>query len=318
MQKESIFQDIEEQWRNVPGYEGHYAVSDMGRVFSLVTDKFLKQPLKRGYFSVAFVRKGKAKYFRTHRIVAIAFIPNPENKPQVNHIDGNKLNNTVSNLEWVTPTENTVDAYAKGLAKSGSDSANAKPIIQFDLQGNEIARYGSAIEAAKAIGAKNHGMIGVAARGFKGRITAYGFLWAYVKDNKKPAFRKQKTTAKKIYQFTLQGELVATFDRVTDAGKSLGINPAAISRQMARNRPCMGFIFSFEPKTYVLKENKQRTQIKPVDQFDSNGVFIKRFRSMWDAERETKVSQSKISMVCANLRPKAGGFIWRHAKLQAI
>lgn len=109
-----------EIWRDVPGYEDKYEVSNIGRVKSCsrtrkgkedsiatVKERILKQKTdKDGYKEVGLCRDGKLKYFRVHRLVATAFIPNPLNLPLINHKDENPANNTVENLEWCDFTYN--------------------------------------------------------------------------------------------------------------------------------------------------------------------------------------------------------------------
>jgi hypothetical protein len=114
-----------EIWKDVVGYEGIYEVSNYGKVkrletlvknkngYRLVKEKILKIP-SHIYQSV-FLSNGKIKQHYVHRLVATAFIPNPLNKEQVNHKDGNKLNNNLSNLEWVTKAENQLHAIENGL-----------------------------------------------------------------------------------------------------------------------------------------------------------------------------------------------------------
>lgn len=118
--------------KSVVGYEDYFSVTEGGRIFSHRTNKFLKLHINRkGYciFSTKINgRDGKAICFKVHRVVAEAYLLNPENKSEVNHIDGNKLNNNVINLEWVSRSENIQHAYNTGLkfAAKGTKNANSK------------------------------------------------------------------------------------------------------------------------------------------------------------------------------------------------
>lgn len=98
--------------REIPGYE-QYLVTTWGRVYNTETKQFLKPYLHhKGYLRVDLYKGNERRHFKVHRLVAAAFIPNPEGKPQVNHIDGNKQNNSITNLEWVTNKENCDKARA--------------------------------------------------------------------------------------------------------------------------------------------------------------------------------------------------------------
>lgn len=120
-----------ELWRDIPNLEGYYQISTFGNVKSC--DRTIRHTQEqhtrqwkgkllnysfvgKGYPSVCLSVKGKVVRFYIHRLVATTFIPNPENKKQVNHIDGNKLNNHISNLEWCTNQENSKHAYYTGLS----------------------------------------------------------------------------------------------------------------------------------------------------------------------------------------------------------
>lgn len=96
-----------EYFTAIDGFDGKYLISTWGRVYSFNSNKFLIGEInEKGYCRVTLSKNGKHKHYKVHRLVAEAFIPNPYNKPQVNHKDGNKLNNSIANLEWVTNQEN--------------------------------------------------------------------------------------------------------------------------------------------------------------------------------------------------------------------
>ncbi len=132
-----------ELWKDVPGYEGCYKVSNKGKVKSLSRkfsrgDKImLNQKNKQGYEFVGLSNANGCKCVKVHRLVALCFINNRNYKPEVNHIDGNKSNNCVSNLEWSTVSENRQHAYDTGLnnpesfsgEKNGRSKINKEDVL---------------------------------------------------------------------------------------------------------------------------------------------------------------------------------------------
>lgn len=111
-----------EEWKEIPDYENIYSISDLGNVKSTYSNKILKPSSDRyGYVRFSATKNKKQKTLRIHRLVAELFIPNPLNLPQVNHIDGNKLNCAKSNLEWTTDSDNKLHAYANGLMIGGNE-----------------------------------------------------------------------------------------------------------------------------------------------------------------------------------------------------
>ncbi|MBM5782939.1 MAG: endonuclease [Pelagibacterales bacterium] len=125
---------MEEVWRDIKGYEGLYQVSSLGNVKSLNYNRTKKEKVlkfgkdKGGYYFVVLYLNKKAKTIIAHRLVAIAFLENPENKPQVNHLNGKKLDNRVENLEWSSRSENMRHAFDTGLSegKKGEKHGRSK------------------------------------------------------------------------------------------------------------------------------------------------------------------------------------------------
>ena len=148
-------------WKSIQGYEGYYEVSDNGDVRSVdryvknhgdfvrkLNGKMMKQTIaNNGYYVVNLRKNRTSNVVCVHRLVAEAFIENPEHKDTVNHIDGNKLNNNVENLEWATYSENNVHAITTKLR-----SPRGNRIFQYDKMGNLVAEYPSACEASRVTG----------------------------------------------------------------------------------------------------------------------------------------------------------------------
>lgn len=172
---------MKEIFKQVKGFEGLYEVSNYGRVKSFHTKKprILKHHLSgrdKSYPYIKLFKDEKRHGVPIHRLVAIAFIPNPENKKEVNHIDGNKQNNYFKNLEWVSPKENIRHAVRTGLIPSGPSNPNSKKIKQYDLNGNYIQTWVGAREIERVLGFFNTNII-AACRGKKSH--AYKFIWKY-------------------------------------------------------------------------------------------------------------------------------------------
>lgn len=143
-----------EIWKAVNGYEGIYEVSNKGSVRSLprVTCRGQKRNGKilklvkwgmPSYLGVYLCKDGTEKRVLVHRLIAQTFIPNPNNKPEVNHIDGDRFNNTVENLEWATPKENVRHAYDTGLAaglkgeRNGCSKLTENQVLEIYERGNK-------------------------------------------------------------------------------------------------------------------------------------------------------------------------------------
>lgn len=152
---------MEVEWKPVVGYEGLYEVSNDGRVRGVsrvrngvkTSGMELRQNMSQRYLKVKLYKDGSHRTLVVHRLVAKAFIPNPENKPQVNHINGDRTDNSVTNLEWCTASENQKHAFRTGL-KDPEDTARAtrKKVLQLDMNGNVIREWRSLSDAARELG----------------------------------------------------------------------------------------------------------------------------------------------------------------------
>lgn len=185
-----------EIWKDIVGYESRYQVSNFGNVRSLnrlkrhntsatgfitVNGKMLKPfKTKKGYLKVDVSNLyGGRKSKSVHQLVAIVFIENSNNYDQINHIDGNKSNNHVSNLEWCNNSQNQLHAYKYGLNTHSEKAGRAKiPVVKIDKTTNLIIEsYPSISEAAKANGIEKPSNISLVCK--KKRKTCNGYKWAY-------------------------------------------------------------------------------------------------------------------------------------------
>lgn len=192
-----------EEWRDIKGYEGLYQVSSLGRVRSLdrisfhlnrwgtLTKTRIRGRIRRtnisnsGYSYLPLSKNGNDYCAKIHRLVAEAFIPNPYNYPEVNHKDGNKQNNIVSNLEWCTHSMNHIHAVATGLADLEKiRRKHYRKVRQIDPNtGKEVKIWPSIKEAGESLSRSKYpdNPIWKCLHGLRAYNTAYGYRWEYVK-----------------------------------------------------------------------------------------------------------------------------------------
>ena len=187
---------MEEIWKDIKGFEGRYQVSNMGRVRSLDmvlegknrnspytfeyqrSGKVLK-PLKKrnGYYQVCLRHNGKAKYISIHRLVALAFIPNPNKLSCVNHKDEDKANNIESNHEWCTQKYNSNYGTRNERLRKYAISNVMRPVVQYDMEGNVIDTFESLSDAENKTGISNINIGGVC----KGRRkSTHGYVFKFL------------------------------------------------------------------------------------------------------------------------------------------
>jgi hypothetical protein len=185
---------MEEVWENIEGFEEIYQISNLGRVKSLERNVLCRSGFQKrkerilpcigshGYHMVALYNNKKETCKTIHSLIAKAFIPNPDDFPCVNHINGINTDNRIENLEWCTYGENNKHAYshlgrsAPLAGKFGKDNYKSKPVLQFTMNGEFVAEYVSARDAAKQT-KSSQGRISDCCRGEKAHHLS--FIWRY-------------------------------------------------------------------------------------------------------------------------------------------
>ena len=231
--------DEKKKW--IEGYEGFYWITSKGRVISADRyDRFNRhvggevkpQLAGQGYPFVCLYKDGKGKQRYVHRLVAQAFIPNPENKREVDHIDNNKTNNDMSNLRWVTHKENQNNAItrakmledtSKFASQVGANNPFSRKVRMYSLEGEYIRTFDTLEEAGKFVGTRAQNI----SRVCKGeRFSSGGYIWAYDGEAKMkitPGKIVEPTNKRAIEQLTPDGEFIAEYGSVQEAAKALGI-----------------------------------------------------------------------------------------------
>jgi hypothetical protein len=185
----------EEVWKDIDGYEGLYQVSNLGRVKSLprfvrnksshffTKEKILKPSNTKGYSYVSIRKDNIANQCKIHRLVCLAFLPNPENKRTVNHINGIRSDNRLCNLEWATDSENLKHSYdylgriSPSVGKYGINNKTSKKIVQLNMDGSFIKCWDSRADALRSGFSRS---ITACCKGKE--LSSKGFRWMYLKD----------------------------------------------------------------------------------------------------------------------------------------
>ena len=243
------YADIEdyndEEWKNIPpeyiDNNLNCKVSNYGR-FKYPTNQITSGYENGEYLMISI----KHKTYRLHRLVALVFILNPENKPCVNHIDGNKLNSNLKNLEWVTHKENTIHAHETGLCKD-----NKNKIIQLDLSGNIIAHFDSQVEASRKLNINISTIRNCCNEKFKAK-TAGGFIFKYYNElgiydiTNNISIASNINGQKGVIQYDKGMNKIKEFKSIIEASDELKLCSSSIGKCCnGKQKLCGNYIFKF-------------------------------------------------------------------------
>lgn len=341
----------EELWKPIHNFE-NYEVSTLGRVKNIKTNKIMKLNNKGGYLSISLVNYLERKSFKVHRLVALAFIQNLENKSDVNHIDKNKHNNNISNLEWSTRAENNLHGKLNVIITTNKN----KPINRIDKNTNEILEKYNSIELA-AEWVLSLGLTKTAHNGRNsiGNVitgvskTAYGFRWELentyqILENEiwKQVIIENINNDKEYFVSNL-GRFKNSSGIIMDNYK---VNENGYIRVFIYNKTyalhrliALAFLENSENKEQVnhIDGNKlnncvsnlewvtnQENQLhkfkiglgnnytRKITQYDLEMNKIKDFNSIVEASKTLNIGKSNIRGVLTNYRKTAGGFIFKY------
>jgi len=233
------------KWIPVKGYEGLYEISDTGQVKSLINGERILKPQKHtgGYLYVNLYKNKKQTKFYIHRLVASHFLREPRENEEVNHLDGDKENNTLRNLEWTSPAENNQHARNLGLIDNGVR------VSQYTIDGRYLKTFNSFSEAARETGL-HYPAVKNAAYGFQ--KSSGGFLWR-ISDGTRDDLNiapgdilGTKNNTKEIVQLGGNGNVLNVFKSIREASNITGLGYSAISKCVTGvNKTCGGFVWRY-------------------------------------------------------------------------
>lgn len=242
-----------EAWRTVPDYD-RYKVSTYGRVKSYtnhhgVKERILHQNTTKGYHGVLISNGMKSTFYGVHHLVALAFIPNPNKLPMVNHIDEGRTNNMVDNLEWCDMQYNLNYGTARKRAGRKHGDTISIPVAQYSLDGKYIRTYKNFNEAEKTLGIQ----IYKPRNGFDSKYSqSGGYMWRYCTEDIDytkdiPVYVDVTGHSKVIEQYTDEGLFVARYNSATEASKKTGINGSSIRCcAQGRYKSAGGYIWKYK------------------------------------------------------------------------
>lgn len=249
-----------EIFKDILGFEGMYQVSNLGRVKScrrlrsdgrLVEECIMKQlTIKKGYKRISLYKDNKNRSFLVHRLVAMAFIPNEKNLPQIDHINYDTSDNRVENLRWCTARQNVHYCMENGRRYiiTPEVSPNCRRVAKLDMQGKEMEIYHSLGEAHRQNPKSSISKISAVCRGE--RKSSGGFKWEFRSElpkSMKERSQHEKGIAIPIYQYNKDDELIAEFKSIGEAYRITHIHQTCIRKSLQGNyKTIEGYYFKYK------------------------------------------------------------------------
>lgn len=242
---------MNEIWKPVVGFEGLYEVSNLGNIKSLnycrTGQKKILKCLRHisGYLQISLRKNNQSYKITIHKIVATAFVENPNNYTEINHKDEDKTNNSANNLEWCTHKDNCnygsrTERTIRTRNEKGSLSAE-RTVRQYTLDGKLVGEYRSQSEASRKFGIKASDISKCTHRKVK---SVKGFVWRFIGDT---FDYDKKTSAKCVIQYTLDGNFIKEYKSITDAQLATGVTGGNISGCcLHKQKTAGGFIWKYK------------------------------------------------------------------------